>query len=327
MNPIIVLAIFVSFLITFISIPYWIKKCKQFGLTGKDLHKLDKTIVAEGGGLMVLFGLTFGILIYVAFQTFYLNSQEHTVEIFALLCVLFIAGGLGTIDDLLGWKKGLSKRARIMIMIFAAIPLMVINAGQSNVMGIELGLLYPLLLIPFGMMAVTTTFNFLAGYNGLEAIQGILLLSALGTATYLTGNPYLGIVAACGIAALIAFLIFNFIPAKVFPGDALTYSIGAMIASIVILGNIEKIGVFFFIPYILEVMLKVRGKLTKESFGKLNSDGSLSLPYEKIYGLEHLAILVLKNVKPSKKAYERDVVLLINSFQLLIIILGFWIFL
>jgi UDP-N-acetylglucosamine--dolichyl-phosphate N-acetylglucosaminephosphotransferase len=327
MNFIIILAILMSFFVTFLSLPYWIRKCKEFGLVGKDLHKVKKVSVAEGGGLMVLFGLTFGILIYVAFQTFYLNSQENTIEVFALLCVLFIAGGLGTIDDLLGWKKGLSRKVRIIVMLFAAIPLMVINAGVSNVMGIEFGLFYPLFFIPLGVMVVTTTFNFLAGYNGLEAIQGILLLSALGVVVYVTGNPYLSVVAACGVAALIAFLIFNFAPAKVFPGDALTYSIGAMIASIVILGNVEKIAIFFFIPYILEVVLKLRGRLVKESFAKLENDGSLDIPYEKIYGLEHLAILILKKVKPSEKVYEKDVVLLINAFQLLVIILGFWVFL
>jgi len=327
MNPVIILAILISFFVTFFALPYWIKKCRQFGLTGKDVHKIKKNPVAEGGGLIVLLGITFGVLVYIAFQTFYLNSQDNTVEVLALLCVIFIAGGLGIIDDLLGWKKGLAKTARIAIMIFAAIPLMVINAGTSSLLGIEFGLLYPLLFIPLGIVAVTTTFNMLAGYNGLEAGQGILLLAALGVTTYLTGSPYLSVIAACGVASLIAFLIFNFVPARVFPGDALTYSIGALIACIVILGSIEKIAVFFFIPYILEVILKVRGKLKKESFGKVQLDGSINMPYNKIYGLEHLAILILKKIKPSRKVYEKDVTLLINAFQLLIIVLGFLIFL
>lgn len=327
MNFIIILAILVSFFVTYFSLPYWIKKCKQFGFVGKDLHKKGNAQVAEGGGLIVLFGFSLGILIYIAFQTFYLNNINGVVEIFALLCVLFIAGGLGVIDDLLGWKKGLSRKVRIIIMIFAAIPLMVINAGDSSVLGIEFGLLYPLFFIPFGVMVATTTFNFLAGYNGLETIQGILLLSAVGIVTYVTGNPYLSIIAVCGIVSLLAFLIFNFVPAKVFPGDALTYSIGAMFVGLVVLGNIEKIALFFFIPYILEAILKIRGRLIKESFGKLNTDGSINMPYDKIYGLEHLAIWILKKVKPSRKAYEIEIVLLINLFQLLVILIGFWIFL
>jgi hypothetical protein len=50
------------------------------------------------------------------------------------------------------------------------------------------------------------------------------------------------------------------------------------------------------------------------------------MPYDKIYGLEHLAIFLLKKIKPSKKVYENDVVYLINGFQLVVIILGFVIF-
>ena len=47
------------------------------------------------------------------------------------------------------------------------------------------------------------------------------------------------------------------------------------------------------------------------------------MPYDKVYGLEHLAIKILKRVKPSNKVYEKEVVYLIHSFQILIIILGF----
>ena len=107
----------------------------------------------------------------------------------------------------------------------------------------------------------------------------------------------------------------------------MTYSVGMMIAAMAIVGNVEKIAVFFFIPYILETILKLRGKLVKQSFGKPNKDGSLEMPYDKIYGLEHLAIKILKKIKSSKKAYENEVVLLINGFQILVIVLGFVIFL
>ncbi|MEK6844767.1 MAG: glycosyl transferase family 4, partial [Nanoarchaeota archaeon] len=247
-------------------------------------------------------------------------------SIFAILSTLFIATMLGSIDDLFGWKKGLSKSMRIVMMLFAAIPLMAINAGESILLGIDFGLVFPLFLIPLGIVGAATTFNFLAGYNGLEASQGILILSALSVVTFLTGNSWLSVIALCMVAALIAFYIFNKYPAKIFPGDTLTYPVGALIAAIAILGNIEKIAIFFFIPYLLETILKLRGRLRKESFAKLNKDGSLELPYKKIYGLEHLAIKILKKIKPSKKVYETEVVYFINGFQIIIILLGFWIF-
>lgn len=327
MNPIILTTIFVSFFCTFFILPYWIKKAKLNGLVGRDLHKLDKRKIAEGGGIGVLLGMSIGVLLYIAIKTFYIGGDEVSTYIFAALCILFIGSIVGIVDDLLGWKKGLSKKLRILIILFSAVPLMVINAGESTMMGINFSIFYPLFIIPLGVVGATTTFNFLAGYNGLEASQGIIILSALSIVTYLTGNSWLSVVSLCMVASLSAFYIFNKYPAKVFPGDITTYSVGALIAILAILGNIEKIAIFFFIPYIIEAGLKIRGKLKKESFAKLNPDGSLKMPYKKIYGLEHLAIHILQKIKPSKKAYEQEVVYLINGFQILIIILGFLMFL
>lgn len=320
--------IFASFLCTYLILPFWIKKAHLNGLTGRDMHKTDKRKLAEGGGLAVLAGVSLGILLYIALNIFYFNDNSKLIYIFALLSVLLISSIVGMVDDLLGWKKGLSRKIRIIIILFAAIPLMVINAGNSTMSipffgSVNFGILYPLLIIPIGILGATTTFNFLAGYNGLEASQGIIILSALAVVTYFTGNAWLSLITLFMVASLIAFYIFNAFPARVFPGDILTYSIGALIASIAILGDIEKIAVFFFIPYIIETSLKLRGKLVKESFAKVNKDGGLEMPYKKIYGLEHLAILILKKTKPNKKVYEKEVVYLINGFQILIVILGF----
>ncbi|MEK6845975.1 MAG: glycosyl transferase family 4, partial [Nanoarchaeota archaeon] len=165
-------------------------------------------------------------------------------------------------------------------------------------------------VIPLGIVGASTTFNFLAGYNGLEARQGILLLTALAIASWFTGSSWLAVVLLCMVGALFAFLSFNSYPAKVFPGDVMTYSVGALIAIAAILGNIERFAVFIFIPYILEVFLKLKGRLKMESFALPQPDGSLSLRYPKIYGLEHLAIKIIGRIKG--KVYERDVVLFIN---------------
>jgi len=306
--------------------PFWIRKAKEYGLEGIDKHKTSGKKIAESGGMMVLFGFILGVLVYIGIKTFYLGGDGIFGNIFAILCVILLASLVGMMDDFFGWKKGLSRRSRIILIVFSAIPLMVINAGESNMMGIEFGILYPLLLIPIGIVGATTTFNFLAGYNGLEAGQGIIILSALSIVTYLTGNSWLSIIGLCMVASLLAFYIFNKYPAKVFPGDVLTYSVGALIAGMAILGNIEKIAIFFFIPYLIEVVLKIRGKLEKQSFAKLNGDGSIDLPYKKIYGLEHLAIYFLKKIKPNKKVHEKEMVWLIHGFQIVIIVLGFLLF-
>ena len=334
MNPLILLTIFLSFFIAFLVLPFWIKKCKQVGLLWNDMNKYGHPKnVASSGGIVVVLAFILGVLIYIAIKTFIIgDGAEMSLQVFSLLCVILILSLIGLVDDLLGWVHGgLSVRSRILLAFFAAIPLVVINAGTSTMAlpfigAINWGLWYPLVLVPLGIAGCATTYNFIAGMNGLEASQGMILLSALAYVSYISGSAWLSVVALCMVAALFAFWIFNKYPAKVFPGDIMTYSIGALIAGIAILGNIEKIAIFFFIPYIIEVVLKLRGKLKVHSFGIPQKDRSLEMPRKKVYGLEHLAIKIMKKIKPSKKAYEKEVVYLINGFQILVILIGLLLF-
>lgn len=327
---ILIIPILACFFITLFLIPFWIRKAKQIGLIWDDMNKFKKEKVAGSGGLVVILGFIIGILIFIAYRVFILKSSEYLVEIISLLSSILLLAGIGFIDDIFGWQHGgLSKRSRIILVLFASIPLVVINAGHSlislPIIGeVSLGLVYPLLFIPIGIIGATTTFNFLAGFNGLEAGQGIILLVALSLVSFFTGNSWLVIIGLCMTFSLLAFLFYNSCPARVFPGDSMTYAIGGLIAIMAILGNFEKIAVFFFIPYIIETILKIRGKLKKQSFGLPSKDGSLSLKYGKVYGLTHLSIGLMQklNIKPT----EKKVVLSIWAFQLVIIVLGFVIF-
>ena len=105
----------------------------------------------------------------------------------------------------------------------------------------------------------------------------------------------------------------------------MTLTIGSVIAGMAILGSFEGIALFIFIPYILETVLKLRGKLRMQSFAIPNKDGSLEMPYDgKIYGLTHLSIFILKKFK--KKVYEKDVVYLIFIFQIILCLASLVIF-
>lgn len=327
-----IISILISFISTLIFLPYWIKRAKQVGLLWEDMNKYQRSKnVASSGGIIVVMSFIFGVLSYLAIRTF-LNLDEISLEIFSLLSVILILAIVGLIDDLLGWKNGgLSARFRLFLALIASIPLVVINAGIHTIdfpfFGvIDLGIIYPLILIPLGVAGAATTYNFLAGFNGLETSQGIIIISFLSLVAYLTGSSWLALIGLIMIASLIVFYYYNKFPAKVFPGDILTYSIGALIAIMAILGNFEKIAVFVFIPYIVEIILKLRGKLKMQSFGKPNPDGSLEVPYSKIYGLEHLSIFLLKKIKKEGKVYEKDVVYFINFIQIIFVLLALLIF-
>ena len=325
------LCFIISFAVTFLIVPFWIRACHRFKLINRDVHKNDNKKIAELGGITVLVGFVLGVLAYIAINTFIIEGSvtellNKNLNIMACLVTILIATFIGTVDDLFGWKIGLKQWQKPILMVIAAIPVAVINAGES-IVGLpiignfDLGLLFPLLIIPIAISGASNGFNMIAGYNGLEAGMGMIILTALGYIAWLNDYSWVTMIALCMAAALAGFYMYNKIPAKIFGGDSLTYPVGALIGCIAILGNMEKVSLIIFTPYIIEFFLKARGRFKKESFAKLNKDGSLSLKYKKIYGLEHL-ILYLKT-KMGKTVYEQDVILTLFLIQLLFIILGF----
>ncbi|RLE38561.1 glycosyl transferase family 4 [Candidatus Woesearchaeota archaeon] len=327
MNWILFLGVVISFVATLLLTPQWIKRAKKAQLTGRDMHKLEHREVAEMGGIVVLVGFLGGALFYIALRTFVFNDIGYQINLgmMAAITTTLIIAIIGIMDDILGWKLGLRQHQKPILCALAALPLMVVNAGISIVtlpfLGpINLGLVYPIILIPLIITITANGFNMLAGYNGLEAGQGIIILATLGIASWITGATHITMICFIMVAALIAFLYFNLPPAKVFPGDVLTYTVGALIGIVAILGNMERVLLLLFIPYIIEFFLKLRGKFRKESFARVLPNGSLANKYSNIYGLEHFAILLIRKIK--KFAYEREVVFLLYGFQIIMALLA-----
>jgi UDP-N-acetylglucosamine--dolichyl-phosphate N-acetylglucosaminephosphotransferase len=316
--------VILAFLISLIATPYWIRRAKKAGLTGRDMNKHEKPLIAEAGGIAVVAGFLISILFYIGIKTFYFKTSQNLIEIFALLSTVLIIVIIGFIDDILGWKIGLRQWQKPLFCLLAAIPLMVINVGNTEMalplLGqVNFGLIYPLLLVPIAISGAANGFNMIAGYNGLETGMGAIIIATLGVLIHSTGQTWLSLIAFSIVASLLAFLIFNRYPAKVFPGNTMTYTIGALIAGIAIIGNVEKAAIILFIPYFVELVLKARGKFQKESFAKPNRDNSLELLYPKIYGLEHIMIKLIKKIKG--KAYEREVVYSLWLIEIIIAIL------
>jgi len=75
----------------------------------------------------------------------------------------------------------------------AALPLMVINSGNSTMSlpiagSVDWGIIYPLLIVPVGIIGALNSFNMVAGYNGLEAGMGVIILSTLSYVAFIGGN-------------------------------------------------------------------------------------------------------------------------------------------
>ena len=290
-----------SFLSTLFLTKVWIKVAKKFKLVGKDMNKYSKVEVPEGGGVAFILGAIFAVLVYIFIKTFYLGSTSNLVEILSIINVILLAGFLGFVDDILGWKVGLRQWQKPLLTIPIAVPLMVINAGSSSMLipflgNVNLGILYPLLIVPIGIVGAANGFNMLAGLNGLEASMGAIILSTLGLVTYSNGALWLATIAFSAVFSLLGFLIFNRYPAKIFPGNSLTYGVGALIACVAILGNMERIAVFLFAPYFIELVIKAKNKFRTECFGIPQKDGILKPP-KKVGSLTHILLKFAKSEK------------------------------
>lgn len=325
MDILLALSPIVAAIVTVLFIKKWIPVAFKAGLTGKDMNKPSKPPVAEMGGVAVMGGILAGLLYYITLNTFYFNQKLYNLDLFAAFSTILIISFIGFVDDIIGWKIGIKQWQKPLLTLPAALPMMVINAGHTAISlpffgDINLGLLYPLALVPIGIVGASNGFNMLAGYNGLEAGMGIIIVSALTYVTYITGSSWVSIIGLVTAAALFVFLLFNWYPAKLFPGNGFTYLIGAIIGIMAILGNAEKFALLLFIPYIIDFILPLRSGFKAEAFAKINDDGSLDKPYEKIYDLTHLMIIIIRKIKP--KVYERDVTISILLIEALISIIG-----
>lgn len=309
MEYILLICFLISFLASFFSIPFWINRAKKAGLIGKDMNKINGKEIAEAGGICVTIGFILGMLFYIALETFYFKNPSRTAQLMAVVASILIITIIGFIDDILGWRIGLRQIYKPILTLFAALPIVVVSLGFNTVtlpfLGrIELGIIYPLLFIPIAIIGASNGFNLLAGYNGLETGMGIIILTILGFAAWFIKESWASMIALIMVAALIAFYYYNRYPSKIFPGDTLTYIVGATIAITSIAGNTEKLALILFIPYFIELIIKAKNRFKTECFAIPQKDGSLKI--DKIGSLTHVVIKVLSKIK--NKVYEKDVV-------------------
>ena len=291
----------ISFLVIWIFTPWLIKYLKRINLVDFDQNKENKPLFPTSGGIIVMGGMFIGLLMYVFFKVFFFDleiGKDYLTYVFAAITSILIITFVGFIDDLLIKRNhdsgsGLKQWQKPLLVLPAAIPLMVINAGTS-IMSIPLfgdvnfGLIYPLVLIPMGVFGAANMVNLLAGFNGMEAGMGIVYTGMLGLYAYMNGRLISALIALMAFSALLAFYYYNKYPTKIFPGDSLTYLLGATLACIAILGNMEKACLIVAIPFFIEFVLKARGKFQKQSYGYYK-DGKIHNLYGKeIYSIPHL---------------------------------------
>jgi UDP-N-acetylglucosamine--dolichyl-phosphate N-acetylglucosaminephosphotransferase len=301
----------ISFVTTFFVTPYFIKFLYLAGIVGLDLQKRNKSKLPTSGGICVAFGILSGLLSYIGLHTFVSGSEIDVIPLLAVTSSILIVMFVGLLDDLnvksraVKTKEGYDIRIgfpqwlKPLLTLPAAIPLMVVSAGETSMAipfigRVHFGILFPLLLIPVGIVGASNVVNLLAGFNGLEAGMGIVYFLGLGIFGLLHNSGGSDILNGSAVfltafAALAGFIRYNWYPAKILPGDSLTYLLGSMVAAGVIVGNMERSGILVMSPFIIEFFLKLRVKFKATCLGKLREDGKLDPPYErKMYSWTHI---------------------------------------
>ncbi|MFW9849763.1 MAG: hypothetical protein ACFFF4_11520 [Candidatus Thorarchaeota archaeon] len=331
----ILVAFILALVIVFLFMPGTISMLKEKNITGIDVHKPDKPVVPKGGGFLVLFAIVFALLIVIGIATF----QEGTVSsgLLAALVSILMAGIIGLLDDNFDFRN----RTKILLPLVASIPMVVMQVGTTTMYipfigTLDLGFVYPLIVVPLIMTFIIDSTNMYGGMNGLEAALAAVnssavviyvLLRPIATGTELTiGQSDAGVVAAALFGACIAFLVFNRYPAKVLPGDVGRLPIGATMAAALILGNMDRIAYVLYVPFLVNFLLylvyRLHVRISKEDWVKFatpREDGTLDVvgPYTMYWILPSI----------SKKITEKRNVIVLVLVQALLAYISIAIFL
>ncbi|MCD6373818.1 MAG: UDP-N-acetylglucosamine--dolichyl-phosphate N-acetylglucosaminephosphotransferase [Thermococcus sp.] len=248
--------------VTLILTPYIAARMKNAGIVGRDIHKPGQPEVAEMGGLALIIGI--GIA-----GVFIEGLPEWLLPVFLLF------GVLGAIDDL----TSLRQLHKVILSLLVSIPLLTAKANPTVELPrltLNLGVIYSIFAVLF-VTGSANLVNMLAGFNGLEVgTSGIALLFL----ALLTDGPA-RILALTGSAGAFAFLVWNRYPARVFPGDTGTLSLGALIGLVGILGKAEFYAAILLVPHFIDFVMKatgVRFGVRKHGRTVVLEDGTLKAP-------------------------------------------------
>jgi len=228
----VICSFFSAFIITYFIMPKVIVFSKKFRLTdlSGDREKRERAIPIVGG--IAIFP---AIIISLLFWSNLQNIQFIIVS-------LFVVFSVGVLDDLLSLsarKKLLGQIIGILIIIYFQ-DLEIDN--MHGVLGIfEIPSLAALLFTIFVVIVVTNGFNLIDGIDGLAGGIGIISSSFFGIIALMMEQMDIALLAFTLSGALIAFLKYNFYPARIYMGDAGSLVVGLILSILAI--NIVKHGV------------------------------------------------------------------------------------
>src|SRR6201991_1396798 len=224
----VLLSIAISFTVTFLAIPAVINVAEMKKLFDMpDARKVHHAPITPLGGLGIFAGFIFGTLLTIHF------NQYADLQYF--IAASFVIFFLGLKDDILI----ISPVKKFIGQVLAAFIIVYYGNIQIRSMHGFLGLyqlpeMFSLLLTYFPVIVVIISFNLIDGVDGLAGSLGLLSTGIFGVYfLYVNMLPY-AVLAFSLSGSLLAFLIFNFQPAKIFMGDTGSLLVGTVNSILVI---------------------------------------------------------------------------------------------
>ncbi len=198
--------------------------------------------------------------------------RVDVIELSGLILAGLFLLGVGVLDD---WK-GIRGRHKLIGQIIAATILMFFgyqfDSVQFGGFNIKFGV-FAGILIYIWVLAAINSVNLLDGADGIATTIGIIMSGSLGVMMTIQGKGIDAVIMFSITGALIAFLKFNFPPAKVYLGDAGSMMIGFLLAAMAIRSTFKQSSLFAFmapvtllaIPFIDTGAAIVRRRLTGRS--------------------------------------------------------------
>lgn len=212
-----------SFVITIILIPIIIKLAKRFQLMDKpNQRKVHKNPIPTLGGIAIWMGTLLSFLIFTGFAFDY--------EILVLLAAISILFITGIIDDL----KEISALKRLLIQVFSASIVFMAGFRFDSLMGLfgvfEIPYLIQYLMTVFWVILIVNAINLIDGIDGLAGGLSLTASIVLAGFLWMKSDVIFALFAFALSASLLAFLKYNFNPAKIFMGDTGSVIIGFLLA-------------------------------------------------------------------------------------------------
>ena len=212
------------------------------------------------GGLMFIFAAIICLLCNLPFM------QEYTVFYVLILSLCF--GAVGFIDDYCKLKKkqnmGLNSLQKAMLQM-AVSALYLYALYRSGAMNCQLYIpffnvsfeIHPIAYIFFAMFVMvgcTNAVNLTDGVDGLSSSVTLPVMVFFAAAAFSMGRLDLALLPASLVGGLIAYLFYNWHPAKVFMGDTGSLFLGGVVCAMAFALDMPLILILVGFVYICETL-------------------------------------------------------------------------